>query len=676
MKKRLILVVLSFLIMLSFPNKVEAMRPGEFATRKECPSIELATAKEDGSLEKVECFEDYNLAKAKMYEITNNDNLVIIENGMIIDTKYGVIDYNVAYYDTATYGNRYGYANVYASANSNTRVGYIKPASNRADDAVIIDFDYATKRVKVKVAGLVGWVDQYDNRLKIYDVVPLVWVKSPQFYKATNDNLRHYLPDNVYDGINNNTYSLVIDKKPEMLNPGDYFSYDGHYFYTDMKVMINDYKAGNYNNAINKNNPYYNYYQYVSFRSKTSYNAANINDYINIRTKGNTNSKLYNTGEMFIWVQEHYGVNAMAILAIGINESGSGTSGYAQNRNNLFGLNAYDANPDSAEWFDSVEDCIKTYGYKWMSYWYLQPGDSHFSGANLGNKKEGLLVKYASDPFWSEKAAHYYYEMDSIYGFQDRNSNLIAVLNNDYYDTVYAYKSVNGTKIGNYFQYKLQDTPVIVKETLKDSNGNIWYKIQADPNLDANLDYIGDSNSNPRYDYNWNGFVYVEAKYFNIVINPDDYDANDVTNVDASNNPIQTISSVMKKANYKYNNGMMSGITLGTKIEEIISNLTNQGVSSVTITDVNGNIKTTGILVTGDKVSITLDNKTDVVNVVIFGDINGDGTVSASDYVQIKNHIMGTNKLTGVYEVAADYDGNNSISASDYVKIKNYIMGK
>ena len=44
--------------------------------------------------------------------------------------------------------------------------------------------------------------------------------------------------------------------------------------------MIDDYKNNNYNNAVNKNVPYYNYYQYLPNHSKTNYSAANINKYI------------------------------------------------------------------------------------------------------------------------------------------------------------------------------------------------------------------------------------------------------------------------------------------------------------------------------------------------------------------------------------------------------------
>ncbi len=57
------------------------------------------------------------------------------------------------------------------------------------------------------------------------------------------------------------------------------------------------------------------------------------------------------------------------------------------------------------------------------------------------------------------------------------------------------------------------------------------------------------------------------------------------------------------------------------------------------------------------------------------GDVNNDGGITASDYVLIKNHIMGTNILSGVAQSAADVNKDGTISASDYVLVKNYIMG-
>ena len=56
------------------------------------------------------------------------------------------------------------------------------------------------------------------------------------------------------------------------------------------------------------------------------------------------------------------------------------------------------------------------------------------------------------------------------------------------------------------------------------------------------------------------------------------------------------------------------------------------------------------------------------------GDVNKDGTITSSDYVLIKDYIMGTVNLDDEAKGLADYNGDGKITASDYVLIKDYIM--
>ena len=56
------------------------------------------------------------------------------------------------------------------------------------------------------------------------------------------------------------------------------------------------------------------------------------------------------------------------------------------------------------------------------------------------------------------------------------------------------------------------------------------------------------------------------------------------------------------------------------------------------------------------------------------GDVNRDGKITSSDYVLIKNHIMGIRTLDETAKLYADYNGDGKITSSDYVLIKNYIM--
>ena len=84
------------------------------------------------------------------------------------------------------------------------------------------------------------------------------------------------------------------------------------------------------------------------------------------------------------------------------------------------------------------------------------------------------------------------------------------------------------------------------------------------------------------------------------------------------------------------------------------------------------------LIYTGGKTKIYDSNDKLIVEFVnvIRGDINGDGKISALDYVKVKNHIMKANIIDSdsIYFKAADANTDNTISALDYVRIKNIIM--
>jgi beta-N-acetylglucosaminidase len=191
--------------------------------------------------------------------------------------------------------------------------------------------------------------------------------------------------------------------------------------------MTDDLRNNTYENAINYEMPYYNYYQYISFRSKTNYTYEELNTYISNHT--GVSSGIYNTGIDFINAQDSVYINAAMELAFAIHESGWGNSWIAVNKNNLFGINAVDSDPyNSATSFDTVQDCIEYHVQYFLGTRYFNPQYFVSYGTNFGNKYQGMNYKYASDAFWGEKIAKHYYNLDKELGFKDRNSYKIALL--------------------------------------------------------------------------------------------------------------------------------------------------------------------------------------------------------------------------------------------------------
>lgn len=329
-------------------------------------------------------------------------------------------------------------SNLLTSAYTYVNHGYV-------DDVPILE-DNGTS-AKVEVAGYTGWM-QKDTTKSEFDlaVVPLNKAANPSYYISENGELKHYIS---YDLVNagGSLYGIKLGPAPSFMQSGvKYYSYDGNYFYTSLKTLISDGKAGHHNNAVNASNVYYNYYQFLPFRSKSTFTGDQINTYLNDRAGLATNSKLRGIGQYLVNGQNSNGVNALVTFGVACNESGLGTSSISQQKNNIFGINAVDSNPaGSANAFASVEDCINDFTKNYISRDYSDPDDWKHYGAYLGNKNLGANVKYASDPFWGEKAAQYMYKMDyhtsnyvvanagdnaSISNLKDFNNYQLAIFTN------------------------------------------------------------------------------------------------------------------------------------------------------------------------------------------------------------------------------------------------------
>ena len=265
-------------------------------------------------------------------------------------------------------------------------------------------------KIKFMLAGVTGTVSVSDVELVDYSTV----ADKVSYYKVSGGRLVHYISQNL-----NNAPSSTVDNGPApsyLSQDTKYYSYDGHYFYTDYGVMLSDYQSGcNGDSAVNSGNRFENYFQFLDMNSSTGYSADELNTILNdtLQSKGkNSSSKLWDAGNLFVKYQNTYGVNALLSVGIAINESGWGTSSISQNKNNLFGLNAQDSNVGNASSYYSVESCIIDFMKNWMAGGYLNDASWKNFGEFLGNKGEGINVKYASDPYWGEKAAAHAWTLD------------------------------------------------------------------------------------------------------------------------------------------------------------------------------------------------------------------------------------------------------------------------
>lgn len=231
-------------------------------------------------------------------------------------------------------------------------------------------------------------------------------IKSFPYYINEGGYITHYIENNpeIDDSY---IYISQLGKAPIWMKEGQrYYSFDGVFFTDEIT------KLGEYDNiplSVNRSSPYYDYYLYLPLRSQTKYSSNELsqafNHFYSQSSYKNRTTVLNSRGGDFISAQTKYGVNALLVLSMAIHESAYGTSNFAIDRNNLFGVGAVDSDPGQAAWFSSVGEGISEQG-NFLSWTYADADYAYGSiyyGSHVGNKSSGMNVKYASDPFWGEK---------------------------------------------------------------------------------------------------------------------------------------------------------------------------------------------------------------------------------------------------------------------------------
>ena len=96
---------------------------------------------------------------------------------------------------------------------------------------------------------------------------------------------------------------------------------------------------------------------------------------------------------------------------------------------------------------------------------------------------------------------------------------------------------------------------------------------------------------------------------------------------------------------------------------------------SVKITNSNGTAKTSNVG-TGDQVRVYDEKGTlqYTYNIVIYGDTNGDGSVTALDLLRAQKDILSISKLNGLYNSAADTNKDGKVTALDLLQIQKHVL--
>lgn len=329
-------------------------------------------------------------------------------------------------------------------------------------------------------------IDDYINKVSSY-----VNIDGVLYHNIKND-----LESDYY------SYSLAIDDAPDYIKENvKYFSYDGHYFYNDYHKMVIDYRNGERQSSVNPNNPYYNYYQYLPFRTESNYTFEEINDYINkylyidssldeyfdFNDDGANDyvnkSQFYDEIESFFITEEAYGVNSMMLLSTAMHESSFGKSMNSYTKNNFFKNAAYSSLfENSVKKYESLDNSVYAFAKHYVIDRNANPIKKTYKGSFLGNKETGMNFTYSNDPYWGEKVAAEYYFIDSRLGMKDKNAYKIAIVDNP---TIYRTADLKSEII----QLSGDDYSFVVVEEFYPS-----YKVLFDRNSSTTYLYDHDDN--------------------------------------------------------------------------------------------------------------------------------------------------------------------------------------
>ena len=140
----------------------------------------------------------------------------------------------------------------------------------------------------------------------------------------------------------------------------------------------------------------------------------------------------------FIEAQKRYGTNAIMMFALAMNESDFGRSAIARERKICSVMQRMMITPSqSASGYKSVRESILAHAEKYLQNSYLNPLSDLYHGGFFGDKAGGMNVRYASDPYWGEKAADFYRTFDMVMQGRDRD---ISYLVSEQPVTVYSSK--------------------------------------------------------------------------------------------------------------------------------------------------------------------------------------------------------------------------------------------
>lgn len=137
---------------------------------------------------------------------------------------------------------------------------------------------------------------------------------------------------------------------------------------------------------------------------------------------------------------------------------------------------------------------------------------------------------------------------------------------------------------------------------------------------------------------------------------------------------VSVVGNVITSDTYTIANGTIHFVPANTSVNDFLSHIENNE-QYLTILS-GGEAYTKGSVGTGMTLRLTIGGTVkDEADILVLGDVNGDGRISISDYTLTRLDILDLKALIGLMKKAGDVNQNGAVTISDYTMMRLHILG-
>lgn len=135
------------------------------------------------------------------------------------------------------------------------------------------------------------------------------------------------------------------------------------------------------------------------------------------------------------------------------------------------------------------------------------------------------------------------------------------------------------------------------------------------------------------------------------------------------------VTNILKSSSrYQINDNYIINVSENTNYQTFMTNINNSD-NKVEIYNTSNAKVTNGIMGTGYKVKKNVNGSIISYDVVVLGDINGDGKIDSADMLVLRRHLMKITELKDSKYISADPNKDSKIDSADMLALRRHLLG-